>query len=215
MAKVFDPIGLVSPIMLNAIHLYRETCETKHTWNGPLQKEIKLQWIRWLKYLPSEITIPRSITCVHEKVTGITLHGFGDASKKGCSTAIYAVVQQTEKVTQGLLASKSRIAKKDTSIPILELVSAHMTASLLANICTLLDGYAITGVHGWLDSTVALYWIKNNDQGWKQFVSNLVEKIRQKTVLNWRHCPTKENSADIEVQKLVFLMNCGGKDQSG
>ena len=40
MAKVFDPIGLVSPIMLNAKHLYRETCETKHTWDGPLQKEI-------------------------------------------------------------------------------------------------------------------------------------------------------------------------------
>ena len=72
-----------------------------------------------------------------------------------------------------------------------------MTANLLANIRTALDGYAITGVHGWLNSTVALYWIKNNDQGWKQFVSNRVEKIRQKTVLNWRHCPTKENPADV------------------
>ena len=169
----------------------------KHTWDGPRQKEIELQWIRWLKSLPSEITIPRSITYVHEKATGITSHGFGDANKKGCSTAIYAVVQQTEKVTQGLLASKSRIAKKDTGIPRLELVSAHMTANLLAKLLTPLDGYAITGVHGWLDSTVTLYWIKNNDQGWKQFVSNRVEKIRQKTVLNWRHCPEKEDPADV------------------
>ena len=81
------------------------------------------------------------------------LHGFGDARKKGCSTAIYA----DGKVTQGLLASKSRITKKDTSIPSLELVSAHMIANLLTNFRTALDGYAITGVHGWLDSTVALY----------------------------------------------------------
>ena len=71
MAKVFDPIGLVSPVMLIAKHLYRETCETKHTWDGPLQKEIELQWMRWLKSLASEITLPRSITCVHEKVTGM------------------------------------------------------------------------------------------------------------------------------------------------
>ena len=181
MAKVFDPIGLVSPIMLNAKRLCRETCEMKHTWDGPLQKEIECQWIIWLRSLPGEITIPRSITCVHEKVIGITLHGFGDANKKGCSIAIYAVVQQTEEVLHGLLASKSRIAKKDIS---------------MANICTALGGYSITGVHGWLDSTVAPYWIKNNDQGWKQFVSNRDEKIIQKTVLDWRYCPTKENPTD-------------------
>ena len=172
MAKVYDPLGIASPIMLNAKHIYRQICEENHSWDGALRKEIELAWKQWLYNLPNEVTVPRSLTSVHEKITGVYLHAFGDASKKGCCAAIYAVVQQGDKQVQELLASKSQIAKKNTGIPRLELVSAHMAVNLVDNIRTALAGYNIIGTYIWLDSAVALYWIINNDGNWKQFVSN-------------------------------------------
>ena len=73
------------------------------------------------------------------------------------------MIKQGDKQSQGLNASKSRIAKKNTSIPRLELVSAHMAVNLVDNIRTALEGYNISGTYVWLDSSVALYWIINNN----------------------------------------------------
>ena len=39
---------------------------------------------------------------------------------------MYAVVFQESGTTQGLVSAKARLAKKDLTIPCLELVSAHM-----------------------------------------------------------------------------------------
>ena len=71
-----------------------------------------------------------------------------------------------------------------------------MAANLVDNIRTDLEGY-ISGTYVWLDSSVALYWIIFNKGNWKQFVSNRVEKIRQKKAIEWKHCPSNENPADI------------------
>ena len=49
--------------------------------------------------------------------------------------------------------SKSRIARKDLTVPRLELVAAHMVANLLENFQEALDGYPITGTYAWSDST--------------------------------------------------------------
>ena len=59
---------------------------------------------------------------------------------KGCSAAVYAVVHQREKTTQGLVTSKSRIAKPNVSIPRLELIAGHMVANLTDNVRRALAG---------------------------------------------------------------------------
>ena len=47
-------------------------------------------------------------------------------------------------------------------IPRLELIAGHMVTNLIDNVGRALTGYNIFGAYGWLDSTVPLYWIKNN-----------------------------------------------------
>ena len=50
----------------------------------------------------------------------------------------------------------------------------------------------------WSDSEIAFHWIKGNPARWKQFVSNRVKNIQSLTEPSeWRHCPGKENPADI------------------
>jgi hypothetical protein len=205
MASVYDPLGIASPLLLIAKQLYRNICDLKITWDKELPNEMIKSWKAWLGALPDMVTIPRSITKPDQKIIAIELHGFGDASKEGCCSAIYAVVHHSEGTTAQLLTAKSRIAKRETSIPRLELIAGHMVVNSLDNVRNALHRYPITATFGWLDSTVALYWILNNNKEWKQFISNRVFKINQKKDITWRHCPTKENPADIGSRGSVTL----------
>ena len=125
------------------------------------------------------------------------LHAFGDTSGSGISSAVYAVITQASGVSKGLIAARSRLAKRNLTIPRLELVAAHMAANLVDNVRTALEGFPITSVHGWSDSTVALHWIKGGGS-YKQFVTNRVRKISSKDFIEWRHVDTNHNPADIE-----------------
>ena len=80
-------------------------------------------------------------------------------------------------MSRGLLAAKSRLAKKGLTIPRLELVSAHMAANLAENVKNAPEGQPVRSVHEWLDSTVALHWIREEGSAYKQFVANRVNKI--------------------------------------
>ena len=113
------------------------------------------------------------------------------------STAVYAVVEQQNGTTQGLVCPKSRLAKKSLTIPRLELVAAHMAKNLVMNVERAIDTVkVVVAVHCWSDSTVTLYWI--NGQGeYRQFVSNRVAKIKEQAHIQWHHVSTEENPADL------------------
>ena len=110
---------------------------------------------------------------------------------------MYAVVHQASSINQGLLAVRSRLARKRLTITRLELVSAHMTANPVENVKKALQDQPVRSVHGWLDSTVALHWIKGGGTTYKQFVVNRVGKIRDKSYIEWRHVGTNQNPADV------------------
>ena len=64
---------------------------------------------------------------------------------------VYAVVHQASGVSRGLLAAKSRLAKKGLTIPRLELVSAHMAANLAENVKNALEGRPVgQSMDGWI-----------------------------------------------------------------
>ena len=61
---------------------------------------------------------------------------------------------QASGVTQGLIAAKSRLAKKSPMIPRLELMSGHMAVNLSTNVQAALEGFnMIEDKQCWLDST--------------------------------------------------------------
>eukprot|EP00112_Aurelia_sp_Birch-Aquarium-sp1_P000365 Seg1032.2 transcript_id=Seg1032.2/GoldUCD/mRNA.D3Y31 product="hypothetical protein" protein_id=Seg1032.2/GoldUCD/D3Y31 len=178
--------------------IFRDLCERKIPWDSELPDDLKKRWEKWLKTLPSEIVIPRCIPQRKEEITSIELHGFSDASISGCCATLYAVVKQGEEVTHGLLVAKSRLAKRDLSIPRLELVGCHMISNLLENTAKALAQYPLTAIYAWTDSTVCLHWLREGVK-YKQFVSNRVKKINEKNY-TWRYVPTDENPADIGSQ---------------
>ena len=195
-AKIYDPLGLAAPITLQGKLLYREACDEKRAWDAPLSTGLVQQWEKWENSLPQQITCPRSLTGAQESNENIELHAFGDASGKGVAAAVYAVVKQTTSVNQGLITAKARLAKQGLTIPRRELVSGHMAVNLLSNVQDALQGFPVNSLHCWLDSSVALHWIRG-DGDFKQFVANRVRKIREHGDITWRHVPTKDNPADL------------------
>ena len=103
-------------------------------------------------------------------------------------------------MVKGLLTSKSRMSKKNTSIPRLELVCGHMAANMAENLCTALHRWPINSVTIWMDSMVALYWMTNPGRGWKVFVANRVKKLAETAgpfEITGKYYPSDLNPADL------------------
>lgn len=111
-----------------------------------------------------------------------------------------AVVEHSTGFVKGLLTSKSRIWKRNTTIARLELVSGQKAANMVKNLVAELERWPITSVNVWMNIIVALYWIYKPDKAWKKIVSNRVRKmseITKETGIVWRHCPTDKNLVDL------------------
>ncbi len=134
LAKIYDPFGPISPVTLAGKTLYREVCDLTNSWDELLPGTLQVNWKCWEQSLLQNVQIPRSVTAHQEDIKAIDLYAFGDASQKGVSTVACAVVFQESGVNQALITSKSRLSKKDLSIPRLGLVSGHISANLPHNI---------------------------------------------------------------------------------
>ena len=132
-------------------------------------------WQKWERGLPGQVKVARSVPLALEPIHDVALHAFGDASGHGVGAAVYAVVTRETQVNQGLVCAKARLAKQGFTIPRKELVLAHMAVNLLDNVCDALDGFPVSFLVGWLDSSVALHWIRGRGE-YKLFVANRVKK---------------------------------------
>ena len=199
LGKIYDPLGIISATMVEGKRLYRDACDENRSWNKEVSSSIAKDWNKWTKQL-RDVKIPRSLIRDSATVEAVDIHQFADASNLACSTVAIAVIQQGTMKVKGLLTSKSRISKRNTSIARLELISGHMAVNLAKNLCQALNGWSIRSVTIWMDSMVALYWISNPGKSWKVFVANRVRKIAQisrELEIQWKHCPSEMNLADL------------------
>ena len=134
-------------------------------------------WKNWTNQLRS-VEIQRRLVPVGG-TKAVDLHLFANASGLACCTVAVAVVEQKLGKSKGLLASKSRLAKRNTSIPRLELISGHMGVNVARNLCRALKQMPVRLVVIWMDSLVSLHWILNPGKPWKTFVANRVKKIAE------------------------------------
>jgi len=202
LAGLFDPLGLISPMIAPMKMLFQTLCCEKRDWEKELEGESRKKFSEWVADLSKikGISISR---CVYEnpkqRVLECQLHEFGDASTKAYCAVVYLVYTTNEGVNVKLLASKSRVAPiKTLTIPRLERMSARILAQLMETVKNASESQLeISPTKYWLDSKTALCWIQNREE-WKQFVRHRVNEILKLThKKDWGHCPGGENPADI------------------
>ena len=201
LAAIYDPLGVLSPVILVGKCVFRDCCESKLPWDKSVTGELLKNWQSFVKDLPRSVSFPRALVLHREEISFVDLHVFADASKIGTGAVTYAVIHQPSGVSQGIVAAKSRISKK-TTIPRLELIGAVMAANLLKNVRNVLSsidsGVKVRKEVCWSDSTTVIHWIRGDPGRMKQFVRNHCNKILEKTSrVTWRHVPGIQNPADI------------------
>ena len=213
LASIYDPLGMISPTTVKGKQIYRDACDETKGWNADVSDQLKRDWIKWSSQL-KPVRIPRSVTRGVGRIQAVHLHVFADASNIACSAVTIAVVEGETGVVKGLLTSKSRVSKRNTSIARLELVSGQMAANMVRNLHKALKRWPIVSTTVWMDSMVALYWIRNPGKPWKVFVSNRVKKMAEitgETGISWKYCPTEKNLADLGSRGAgIHKMETGG-----
>lgn len=202
-SRIFDPLGLVTPITLVGKMLMQELWKSKIGWDEAVTGIIRTEWGNFLRELPAvnNIKVPRWIGRKLGK--GFQLHGFCDASSKGYGAAIYTVCLDKDNWNSvHLLTAKSKFAPlSGVTIPRLELNAAHLLIRLMARVTQNLWGFE--SIHCWSDSEIALYWIygtQRKQDKLKVYVANRVASIQNKTeevAAHWHWVPGEENPADL------------------
>ncbi|XP_048262528.1 uncharacterized protein LOC125385266 [Bombus terrestris] len=177
-AKIYDPLGLLAPVIVRAKMLLQRL------WT------LKIDWDENVKF-------PRKT--IIKTAAEIELHGFCDTSERAYGACVYlrTITPEGHAWTR-LLTARSKVAPlKSQTIPRLELSGALLLTSLATTVLQALPSNISRTVY-WTDSTIVLHWINTSPHTLKAFVANRVTEIQQKThTSDWRHIPTTENPADL------------------
>ncbi|XP_064641320.1 uncharacterized protein LOC135496114 [Lineus longissimus] len=205
LSSVYDPLGLVSPFVLEARMIFEDLCRAKLTWDEEMPREHLERWSRWREDLPrlANFSVPPCLrsdelgTVIHSQ-----LHHFADASQGGLGATSYLRQEDVNgRVHCSLVMSKAKLAPlKTTTIPRLELTAAIEAVKLDKLLRSELEIQISESVF-WTDSMIVLFYIKNESKRYQTFVANRVAKIHESTVsTQWRHEPTDQNPADDVIQ---------------
>lgn len=202
-ARLFDPIGFLTPFVMLVKILFQKTWRLGLDWDEDVPEDIRDSFLKWLNgvQLLKQVHVPRSYgNCAWRDVTAVEIHAFGDAAESGYGSVVYLRLTLSDgSVLTPLVMSRARVAPlKRVSLPRLELLAALLAARLLVFVREALKLPVETPYSCWTDSTVVLNWVKGDSSRWKQFVRNRVTEIQGLTdPSRWRHCPGSRNVADL------------------
>ncbi|XP_058836392.1 uncharacterized protein LOC131692967 [Topomyia yanbarensis] len=205
-ARIFDPLGLIGPVIVQAKIFLQELWKLKSDWDDPLPKELQNFWIEYRLNLSAldTLSVPRW-TGFRSNLASTEIHGFCDASEIAYGACLYLRCKLVDgSVTVRLITSKSRVApledltrkKKKQSIPRLELSSALLLSHLYEKLCSSFEPPG--KVYFWTDSMIVKCWLSSLPSRWQAFVANRVSEIQHITKKGvWNHIAGADNPADI------------------
>ncbi|XP_054742580.1 uncharacterized protein LOC129247471 [Anastrepha obliqua] len=197
-AKLFDPLGWLAPIIITAKIIMQNIWLEGTDWDDTVSAVTLDRWQTFMQNYGEidNIRIPRWVH--YSPADDAEIHGFCDASEKAYAAAVYLRVKKRDQVYLNLLLAKTRVAPvKTISLPRLELCGAVLLADIIETVTENLN-LAHLDVHLWTDSTIVLAWIRKPPCSWSTFVAHRVTKIVEKVGNNnWRHVDSASNPADL------------------
>jgi hypothetical protein len=163
-AQLFNPLGLVSPIIVKAKIILQKIWSQNLDWGQEIPEELSILWYDFINTLSelNNVAISRCVISVKNPIS-VQLVGFADASTAAYGACLFIrAINHNAEISVHLLCAKSRIAPlKTVSIPRLELCAAVLLAQL-ANKITKTIKIEFSAEYYFTDSTVVLGWM----DGW-------------------------------------------------
>lgn len=203
-ARMFDPLGLISPFTMYAKILFQEIWRLGLGWDEILPHDLKEKFQCWVDGIETikifEINRCYFTSLSLRSVEGLEVHAFSDASEKGYGSIVYLRMPKShDEYYVSFVMSRTKVAPiKRVTLPRLELLGALLSARLINFVKSALHLPDNVRLACWTDSKVALSWIRGDPFKWKMFVANRVTEIQALTSPSfWYHCSGKDNPADL------------------
>ena len=178
-SKIFDPIGVLSPVTVRAKILIQKLWQQDIDWDEPLNNAAEQEWLSIATDIQDAITtsIPRQYLAIDNPTRqAVQLHIFADASPKAYGAVAFICLDNLV----SFVMAKSRVAPlKQLSLPKLELMAALIAARLSKFIREALQSLDITP-YLWADSQIVLYWLQSSKHI-NAFVTHRVTETQQLT----------------------------------
>ncbi|XP_017465034.1 PREDICTED: uncharacterized protein LOC108358305 [Rhagoletis zephyria] len=158
LARLFDPLGILAPIVVMAKMFIQDLWQLKLTWDEALPADLNERWTTFRNDLQKLDNMQVSRHVFEGYIPAkIQIHVFSDASEKAYGAAIYIRSELDEgRVQVRLLCAKSRVAPlKLQTIPRLELCTSVLGTQLTTRVKSdlKLDDVA---TYFWTDSQIVL-----------------------------------------------------------
>ncbi|XP_055632550.1 uncharacterized protein LOC129773023 [Toxorhynchites rutilus septentrionalis] len=111
-ARLFDPLGLVGPVVVLAKIFLQEIWKRKCDWDDPLPDDMQSFWMDYRRNLRalSSLSVPRWVQ-FSKNLEFVEIHGFCDASDKAYGACIYLRCTSSDgSVEVNLITAKSKVA---------------------------------------------------------------------------------------------------------
>jgi hypothetical protein len=201
-SSVYDPLGMLAPVVLTAKRILQELCREKTGWDDVIPDSIVKEWMSWIQELHNleDFKVNRCFKPTNfGAVTSAQLHHFADACQDGYETVSYLLLHDNHGQTHcAFVMGKARVAPlKPVTIPRMELTAATM-ASRMDTILRKELQMELAESTFWTDSTSVLKYIKNRTTRFRTFVANRVTEIAKASDEHqWRYVNTNANPADM------------------
>lgn len=134
-SSIYDPLGILSPVILPAKQTLQDLWRTKHEWDDSIPKPLRHQCNLWLDSLQNlnDFQVERCIKPLNfGEGTSAQLHHFADASELGYGMVSYLLMENHRGTQHCAFAmGKARVALvKSVTVPCLEITVATMAARI-------------------------------------------------------------------------------------
>ena len=211
-AKIFDPLGLTSPVIVKSkllmSSLWEETKNAPDHWDMPVSDESKSAWTQLSRDLSQLSTLGfcRETFSSDEEMD---LFVFSDASQRAFGYVVYSL----QKGDSNLIFAKVRSAplSKKRTLPQLELLAAKLS---MEGLFTLLSSFNnVNNVYLGVDAQVVLSWLTSPINTKQVYTSNRIKdtlklfsdiKDKFQIKVQLKYVPTNCNPADLLTRGLSF-----------
>lgn len=198
-ARVFDPLGLATPITANLKLDLHQLCTRKLDWDDDVPLDLLDLWVANMASIQElrDVTFSRTIIPEDAATDTVDLLVAVDASQCLGVAAIYGrVKRKCGLYSCQLVMARSKIVSNLT-IPRAEMRSAVMGA-VSSQVVKRNLGSRLGEVIMITDSTICLHWIHQDDRPLQVAVRNAVIEIRRfSKVEEWLHVDSGDNIADL------------------
>ena len=203
LAKLFDILGLISPVIVYVKILFQTLWEDQSiSWDDNIPAETESKFRRWAADMTENVhkfTVPRYFENFDKEGAINYLIGFTDSSPKCMGCVLFLRTEYKGKISISLLGSRSKLVgiQNKHSIARLEL-RAMVLLTDYVNFFAQLLSIPLSRTYLYSDSKIALCWVAKEANLWSVYVRNRVLKIQNKSKFdNWSYISTKSNIADL------------------